>query len=58
MTRLRAALVALSLALVATVVVQSVADDILRAFCAGIGTEHPLYGYLDCARLLTPSPEG
>lgn len=56
MKRLRAALVALLLAV--PLVYALTADDILRAFCAGIGTEHPLYDLLGCPALMTPDPQG
>ena len=42
------------------IVVQSVADDLLRALCASLGSSHPLYSYLGCDALppLPHSDEG
>lgn len=37
----------------------SVGDDILRAVCAGLGPDHPLYDVMGCpAVAIPPSPEG
>ncbi len=58
MTRFRAAVFALSLAALGTVVVHSIADDLLRAFCAAIGKDHPLYDISGCPALENNSPEG
>ena len=58
MSRFRAALVALTLAVGATVVVHTLADDLLRAACAGWGPDSPLYDYFNCRELLKPDPQG
>jgi hypothetical protein len=56
MKRVRALLVAVTLA--ALIIARSTSDDLLRAVCAGLGPDNPLYDYLGCAELLRPSPEG
>jgi len=58
MTRLRAAVLALGIAVVATVAVRSIGDDIMRAWCAGIGKDHPLYVISGCPAYENNSPEG
>ena len=58
MRRVRAALLAGALAVCAVVVVQTLADDLLRAACAGWGPDSPLYDYFNCRELLKPDPQG
>ena len=45
-------------AVVFSVTVHSLADDLLRAVCAGIGPDNPLYDYLGCSALEHNAPEG
>ncbi len=45
-------------AIVLAVILSSIGEDILRAFCAGIGQSHPLYDVMGCRALENPSPEG
>ena len=54
----RRLLAGMLVAVVLSVTVHSLADDILRAVCAGIGPDSPLYGPLGCAALENNSPEG
>lgn len=56
MKRLRA--LAFALVVASMLVTASIGDDMLRAFCAGIGPDHPLYDYLGCRELLQGDPQG
>ena len=58
MRRLQAAVLALGLAAVGVIAVRSIGDDIMRAFCAGIGKDHPLYVISGCPAYENNSPEG